>query len=233
MAFCKYCGNELDKDGKCTCKKSEEEAKKDIMKEKKSASTEKRTVVSSSENKSKKTLVIVCVVAVLLLAGIIAGLIIHGMNAYKKPIKEMVKGINRGDTEKIVSAMYSDNAAAEIRLTKARDRGMKWDEFVEQNDKSIDTIRSSRNIKKIKVDILAKEKLDGSNLTEIEKYYSDKYDEEVKKAYRVEVKFTIKYKDNTDTQSGWITVAKVKDDGWKYTEAGSDTFDFVRDLTMF
>lgn len=220
MAFCKFCGKELDKKGNCTCEES------------KAGSTPEREHIKADEltdGKAKKILIIVCIVAALLVIGVVAGLIIGAANAYKKPIKDVVKGINRSDTERIVSAMYTDDAASELKV-RVKDKNISWDDYVDQNDKSIDTIMKSRNIKKIKVDILAKEKLSGSNLTQIEDYFHNNYEEEVKKAYRVEVEFTVKYKDGEETKSGWLTVAKIKDSGWRFTTEGSDYFDFINDL---
>ncbi|MBR4510189.1 MAG: hypothetical protein K6A79_09415 [Ruminococcus sp.] len=223
MAYCKYCGNELDKNGKCTCAESKKSGKPEAPSKSSSAS------VAAADNKTKKILIIVCVCLVVTLIGFFAGLIYGASNAYKRPIREMVKGINRGDTERIISAMYTEDAAAELKV-RSKDKGISWDDYIDQNDKSIDTIRSSKNIKKIKVKFLAKEKLSGSNFTEVEKYFYTNYDAEIKKAYRVEVEFTVKYKDGEETRSGWLNVAKTKSDGWKYTAEGSEQFDFVKDL---
>lgn len=222
MAFCKYCGKELDKNGKCTC----DESKAGSAPEKEHIKADELT-----DGKAKKILIIVCAAVVCLVLGLLTGFIVGAANAYKKPVKEVVKGINRSDTERIVSAMYSDDAASELRV-RVRDKNISWDDYVDQNDKSIDTILKSRNIKKIKVKILAKEKLSGSNLSQIEEYYRKNYDEDVKKAYRVEVEFTVNYKDGKDIKTGWLTVAKVKDSGWRFTTEGSDYFDFVNDLVM-
>lgn len=219
MAYCKYCGNELDKNGKCTCAESK---KGDVP-------SKTTPAPAADDNKSKKILIIVCICVAVTLICFIAGFIFGAANAYKRPIKEMVKGINKGDTERIISAMYTEDAAAELKV-RSKDKGISWDDYIDQNDKSIDTIRNSKNIKKIKVKILAKEKLSGSNFTEVEKFFYTTYDEEIKKAYRVEVEFTVKYKDGEEVKTGWLNVAKTKSDGWKFTEQGSDQFDFVKDL---
>jgi hypothetical protein len=125
--------------------------------------------------------------------------------------------------------MYTDAQESELKV-RAKDKGLEWTGYLNDNDKTIDTIRKSKNIKKIKADVTAKEKLDGSNLSQIEKYYKDSSGEEVKKACRVEVKFTVKYKDGEKTEKGWMTVAKIKDGGWVYCPEGSDQFSFM-DLT--
>ncbi|MDO4864902.1 MAG: hypothetical protein Q4A05_12110, partial [Ruminococcus sp.] len=184
MAFCKYCGKELDKDGNCTCEASMG----------KSVPTREHIKADKSpEGGAKKVLIIICVVLVLALIGAVAFFIYSGVNAYKRPIKDMVKGVNKGDTERIISAMYTDDEESELKV-RAKDKGLDWESYIKDNDKTIDSIRKSKNIKGIKADIVAKEKLDGSNLTQVEDYYKSSFGEEVKKAYRVEVKFTVKYK---------------------------------------
>ncbi len=221
MAFCKYCGKELDKDGNCTCEASMGKS----VHEREHIKADK-----APEGGLKKALIIIGIIAVLAVIGGIALFIFTGANAYKKPIKNMVKGVNKGDTERIISAMYTEDEQSELKV-RAKDSGLDWDTYVSDNDKTIDTIRKSKNIKRIKVDIVAKEKLDGSNLTDVENYYKQSFGEEVKKAYRVEVKFTVKYKDGNKTDDGWLTVAKIKDGGWVYCPEGSDTFDYMQDLT--
>lgn len=221
MAFCKYCGKELDKDGKCDCEASRGKSEPEI---------ERIKADRSLGGKGKTVLILVCVVVVLIIAGVLAFFINSSINAYKRPVKDMVKGVNKGDTVRMISAMYTDDEISELKV-RAKDKGLDWDNYINDNDKTIDTIRKSKNIKRIKVKVLAKEKLSGSNISQVEDYYHNSFDEEVKKAYRVEVEFTVKYKDGEKTDNGWLTVAKIKDDGWVYCPEGSDTFDYLQDLT--
>ena len=88
-------------------------------------------------------------------------------------------------------------------------------------------------IKRLKVDIIAKEKLSGSNFENIEKYYSDTYGLKAKKAYRLEVEFSFKQNGEKQTRKGWLCVVKVKGEGWKYCPKFSpDSFDFI-DKTIY
>ena len=225
MAFCKYCGKELEDGETCTCKRS----KKHAGDAEEAPTRERIKADKSPEGKTKAILIAVCVCVVLALIAALVIVIMGWVNAYKKPVKNMIKGINRGNTELIVDSMYTDNEESELKV-RAKDKGLEWESYVSDNDKTIDTIRKSKNIKKIKADIIAKEKLDGSNLANVENFYRNGYNEEVKKAYRVEVKFTVKYKDGIKTEDGWMTVAKIKDSGWVYCPEGSDQFSFM-DLT--
>ncbi len=225
MAFCKYCGKELEDGETCTCKRSKKHADEEAA----APSREHIKADKTPEGKTKAILITVCVVVVLALIAALVLVIMGWVNAYKKPVKNMVKGINRGNTQLIIDSMYTDAQESELKV-RAKDKGLEWTGYLNDNDKTIDTIRKSKNIKKIKADVTAKEKLDGSNLSQIEKYYKDSSGEEVKKACRVEVKFTVKYKDGEKTEKGWMTVAKIKDGGWVYCPEGSDQFSFM-DLT--
>jgi len=84
------------------------------------------------------------------------------------------------------------------------------------------------------VDILAKEKISGSNFDKIERYYKNSYNAEAKKAYRLEVKFTYKKDGMKDEAQGWICVVKLKGEGWKYCHQYSpDNFDFIENSIKF
>jgi len=67
-----------------------------------------------------------------------------------------------------------------------------------------------KNIK-ISVDFKDKEKLDKDDIEDIENDFDDMYDEKISisKAYEVECEFTIKGKDDKDTDETSITVGKI------------------------
>ncbi len=89
-------------------------------------------------------------------------------------------------------------------------------------------------LKKVKYDIVAKEKVSGSNLTDIKNFYQEEYEADVKKAYRVEVNMIFKTKGGNETPSGWLCVVKLKDEGWKFCpEYSEDHFDFIDEAVNF
>lgn len=177
--------------------------------------------------------VIVCVIAVLLIFmgfGSLTG-------AYKKPVKNMIKAINKEDASYAVEAMFNDVSEGVMR-NRASESGISWDMYLDITNGFIKKAKKDAKIKKVKAEIVAKQKLAGSNLKKVEDFYEEKYGIEVKKAYEVEVEFTLKKKNgNEDTVTAWLCIAKLKDGGWKYcpecTEFESDDFGFIEAAAKF
>lgn len=179
------------------------------------------------------TVIIVCLAAVLLIFlgfGSLAG-------AYKKPVKNIIKAINKEDASYAVEAMFNDVSEGVMR-NRASESGINWDDYLDITNGFIKKAKKDDKIKKVKAEIVAKQKLAGSNLKKVEDFYESKYGIEVKKAYEVEVSFTLKKKNgNEDTVTAWLCVAKLKDGGWKYcpecTEFESEDFGFIEAAARF
>lgn len=234
MAHCKYCGKELDDDGKCTC---EEFQKNENNKEYIVGTVEKTEKKKKKEKKRKKDeekpikrgsiFNYIALFIVLFAVIFIIIFIFSVVNAYKKPVEHLARGIRKADSETIIESIYTDNTAAEIRL-KAKDNGLTWEEYLKQTDKSIESAIDGMGIKRLRAKVTAKERLSGSNFDDIESFYMTKYDTKIKKAYRVEVEFTYRQGGEKMTSTGWLCVAKVKGEGWKYCkDYDLDTFDFI------
>lgn len=228
MEYCKYCGKKLDKNGRCSCK--------DFLKEnpeKESVDTEvifdgKKPIKADAltKDKLKKYGILAAVAAVILLIFILAAAIYFSANAYKTPIKDVIKGVNKVDTELILESVYTEDALAEKRVT-VKNSELTWKDYLKQNDKKIDSKLDEAGFKRAKYDIVAKEKLSGSNLEEIEKFYADEYGADVKKAYRVEVEFVFKTKGGEETPNCWLTVVKLKNEGWKFCPKFSENAYYI------
>lgn len=217
MEYCRYCGRQLDKDGRCTC----EESKKEIQLFREEKPEGKKS------GKFKKILMITGISAIILIILIIAVMIISGVNAYKKPIKKLVKGMNKADTEMIMESLYNEDTIT-FKRVNAKNNGTSWEDYLKQNDKNIESKLKNMGLKSTDYDIDAKEELSGSNLKEVKEFYKNEYEADVKKAYRVEVSFTFKTKGGNETPGGWICVVKLKDEGWKFCPEYSEKhFDFV------
>lgn len=177
--------------------------------------------------------VIVCVLVILLLCLGLGSL----TGAYKKPIKKIVKAINKEDASYAVEAMFNDVSEGVMR-NRASESGLSWDVYLDVTNGFIKRAKKDQKIKKVKAEIMAKQKLAGSNLKKVEEFYEDNYGIEVKKAYEVEVEFTLKKKNgDEDTVTAWLCVAKLKDGGWKYcpecTEFESENFGFIEAAAKF
>ncbi len=218
MEYCRYCGRQLDKDGRCTCEKSKEEIH--LFREEKSG-------------RFKKILMITGISVIILIILMIAAMIISGVNAYKKPIKKLVKGMNKADTEMIMESLYNEDTIT-FKRVNAKNNGTSWKDYLEKNDKNIKSKLKNMGLKSTDYDIAAKEELSGSNLKEVRDFYKNEYEADVKKAYRVEVNFTFKTKGGNETPSGWICVVKLKDEGWKFCPEYSEKhFDFIDSAINF
>ena len=221
MAFCKFCGKELGEDGKCTCAEFGDNEK--------NGNVINVTVEKTAEKPIKRgsILTFVVIAAIIIVAAIATFGIISSVNSYKKPINTLAKGISKADTELIIESIYTEASAAELRL-QAKDNGLTWKEYLKKNNKSIKSAMDGRGIKRVKADVLAKEKLSGSNLENVKAFYDDNYSIDIKKAYRVEVEFSLKVNGEKVTRTGWLCIAKIKGEGWKYCpQCSSDSFDFL------
>lgn len=221
MAYCKYCGKELGEDNKCTCAEFQDNEK--------TAAVFTRSLEPAPDKPIKRGGTLKYIIAALILLLIIAVviLIISAADSYKKPVKDLTKGIRQANSELIIESMYTEATAAELRL-KAKENGLTWKEYLKENDKNIDSAIGGLGIKRLKAEILAKEKLSGSNFEAIEKYYDNTYSVEAKKAYRVEVEFTFKSNGEKQTRTGWLCVVKLKGEGWKFCpQHSADSFDFI------
>lgn len=225
MAFCRFCGKELGEDGKCTCAEFQDNEKLEEI------------VTPASEKKDKPIKrggALKCVIAflILILVGALAVFIMISINSYKKPIKTLAKGITKADTELIIESMYTQTTEAAVRL-KAQENGLAWGDYLKQNDKAIESSMKGLGIKRVKAKVLAKEKISGSNLDQIKEYYTRYYGVDVKKAYRIEVDFTLKINGEKISKNGWLTVVKLKGEGWKYCSTYStSSFDFIDQAIM-
>lgn len=223
MEYCKYCGRQLDKDGRCTCGESKEEIQ--LFREEKPE--EKKS------GRFKKILMITGISVIILIILMITAMIISGLNAYKKPVKKLVKGMNKADTEMIMESLYNEDTIT-FKRVNAKNNGTSWEDYLERNDKNIKSKLKNMGLKSTDYNITAKEELSGSNLKEVREFYKNEYEADVKKAYRVEVSFTFKTKGGNETPNGWICVVKLKDEGWKFCPEYSEKhFDFVDSAINF
>lgn len=221
MAFCKFCGKELGEDNKCTCAEFQDNEK--------NAEKFLSSVVPTTDKPIKRggTLKYVVAFLIVLAAAVILIAAAFATASYKNPIKAFTKGVRKGDSQLITEALYTEAALAELRI-KAKENGLTWNEYLKEYDKNIESAIDGLGIKRLKVDILAKERLSGSNFDNIEKYYYENYEIDAKKAYRVEVEFTYRENGEKRIATGWLCVVKLKKEGWKFCpEYSHDNFSFI------
>ena len=227
MAFCKFCGKELGEDNKCTCAEFQDNEKRADEMIKKASPDEDTPIQRGGAFKY----IIGAIVLILIIA--LAILIMSAAGAYKSPIKDLTKGSRQSKSELIIDSIYTESAKAELSV-KAKNNRLTWEEFIKNHDKSVESAMDGAGIKRLKVDILAKEKISGSNFDKIERHYKNNYNADAKKAYRLEVEFSYKENGIKTTSSGWICVVKLKGEGWKYChQQSNDKFDFIENSIKF
>lgn len=171
-------------------------------------------------------------VSVLVLIVVIIA-IVAGVNAYKEPVRHIVKGVNKADTLLLMENIYPEDMVVFKRFNE-KNEGTAWKDYLKNNDDYIEKKMDEMGLKKAKCDIVAKEEIKGSNLEAIEDFYESTYEAEVKKAYRVEVNMTFSTKGGDETPSGWVCVVKIKDEGWKFCpEYSENHFDFIDEAIKF
>lgn len=165
-------------------------------------------------------------IGVIAVVAVIAGAVIFVSSlsgGYKKPLNEMIDGMNKCDTEKVISAMIPEDA-----LKKAKkDSLLNWDKVLEKADDALETSKDllekqyGKNVK-YSIKFLDKEKIKGDDLDDIEDEYDDKFDAEISKAYKVDAEMKVKGKKDEDSNEVSFYVVKVKGDGWKVSTYSED-----------
>jgi hypothetical protein len=227
MAFCKFCGKELGEDNKCTCAEFQDNERNAEMFIKSTETSEDKPIKRGGT--LKYIVAFLCLALIIVLVILIAA----ASASYKAPIQDLTKGIRKADSQLIIESMYTDMAVAELSL-KAKENQLTWDEYIRTNNKAIESAIDGLGIKRLKVEILAKEKLSGSNFDKIERYYKKTFNADAKKAYRVEVEFTYKENGIKSTAKGWLCVVKLKGEGWKFCpQYSQDNFNFIDQSIKF
>lgn len=213
MAFCKNCGRELQDGELCNCNDTFGE-------------------VTTTKKKFNVKFLAVGVAAVLIVAVVIMFSSLGG--GYKKPVKDLIDSMNKGNAEKMFYAIAPEKKIKEMKK-EMKDSKFDWDDLVELMEKGLESGMESleeqygKNVK-FDVKFLDKKKIKGDDLDEIEELYDDEFDAEITKAYKVKTEITIKGKKDKDSNTNWLYVVKVKGDDWKVStyddESGiTDMFD--------
>ncbi|GAB5081022.1 hypothetical protein Osc1_01950 [Hominimerdicola sp. 21CYCFAH17_S] len=175
-------------------------------------------------NPNKGTLIAlgcIAVVAILIIV-LICNLLFGG--AYKKPITNMLKGMEKADGSLIVKAL--PKCEVDYYEEEYIDKSDKYDNVEEYFEDTIDTTLKFFEEEygddiKLSYSVEKKTKLSDGKLKDIRKDLEDKYDAdvEVTKGYKVKVEMKIKGDDDEDENKTTFTVAKVDGD-WVIVDGG-------------
>lgn len=245
MAFCKFCGKKLEEGQKCNCEEavnannisfeadSENSNNKDIISE--NDDTDQHKDIQSielSETSSKELpvpaqtisdsmlrrgLVLVCALALCLVLLItIAGNIVGC--GYKRPVKNVIKGVNKERAELVINSFYPRNYVEELR-DDAEDEDMEWSDLTDDLDSLISNVKEVCEDNyfgddlKLNAKIVKKKPATAKDFRNIKKGF-EKYDAVVKKAYKLKVRLTVKGDDEKEQIHFYIYSVKLKGGRW-------------------
>lgn len=208
MAFCPNCGKVIPDGTVCDCQMQ----------------AQNNSPVPPTNNKKQLLVVGISAVAVIAVLCLIVSSLGGG---YKEPIKDLVKGFNKCNCEKIIDATMPKEYLKELKKD-LKDDDEDWDDYIDDaNDYLEDAKDDIEDIygknTKISVKFLDKKDVKKSDMKKIEEMYDDFYDVEVKKAYKVKIEMEIKGKDDEDSEKNWLYVVKIKGDGWKISTYGDES----------
>lgn len=200
--FCEQCGSELkDTDTKCPncgAQIAEEPATKDVKKE-------ETNTTSASNKKDIKTYAIFGGIAAAALVLIIILVAIFGGSGYKKPIDNMINGIQKANVKTFMKAfpdVMKEDLEDSIDKDDLKDLMEDLEDEVGKNPK-------------ISYKILDKEKIDKDDLKDVQEKLEDQYEDakkskvKVSAGYKLTVKLTIKGKDDSNSTTTTMKVYKI------------------------
>lgn len=220
MAFCSNCGKIIPDGTVCDCQNGGNSIPPQFDNNNFSDSSLMGDPSTIQPKKKKPVALIAMCVAVVVVIAIVVVLVksIFGGN-YKQPINDLISGINKCNSKKVISAMIPDDFMDELK-DELDDEDMDWDDFIEEIDdeleEEMDDIKDEYGSNaKFSVKFLDKKSATKSKLEDIQDDYDDAFDCEVTKAYKVKLEIRVKGKEDDDKTKGWLYVVKVKGNGWK------------------
>ncbi|MBR3760016.1 MAG: zinc ribbon domain-containing protein [Ruminococcus sp.] len=227
MAFCKTCGAQIpDGMNQCAnCTSSEANNSEPVTGSFTPIGGLDSPEMTADKKGSKKTLIIAAAAVIVLVA---AGIFLFNLlfAGYKKPIKNVVKGINKIDVDKIAHAVIPKDQFDDFEEMIEDDYNEDYKDYIKDSEDEIkDVIKDNKIDHKVKVDFKNKKKVSNKTKKAIEEAATEFFEDmgldevEVKKAYRVKVELEgkIKYKKEKMSASTTLHIYVVKykgSSGW-------------------
>ena len=170
-----------------------------------------------SDTMLKRGLVLISVLAFGLVLLIVIAANVVGCG-YKRPVKNVVKGLNRERAELVVNSFYPRDYVEELR-DDAEDGDMEWSDITDDMDSLITDVKEVCEDSyfgddlKISAKIIKKKKATAKDIRTIKKEF-EKYDAVVKKVYRLKVRLTVKGDDEKEQVHFYIYSVKLKGGRW-------------------
>ncbi|MDE6092074.1 MAG: hypothetical protein K2G14_03160 [Ruminococcus sp.] len=243
MAFCKFCGRQLSEGEVCNCQ-NQQSNQFNSMNNGFNPTPEFNNqypdsgdgiVSDNSKGKKKSTLIIagiavIFIIILSLLSALIAG------SSYKKPFKNIVRGVNKNDIELILEQILTDDMMEDVKDEIEDETDSDWKEFCEDAEDVMEEMKEyleddyGKNVK-FSVKFLDKKDAKKREIKSLEKLYdSTDNDIEIKKAYKVKLELTVKGKDDNENMKLWLYSVNIKGEGWKIMIDNDTLTDIENDL---
>ena len=220
MAFCKFCGKELDGGEVCSCEQAQAEntanTETNEIETVKPESTDGSTAAAkvTVDKTTKIVLAAVAAVVVILFCVIIA--LLSG-GSYKDPVEDLEKAYNKSNGKLLVNTTYTNKMIKkyEKNYDDIEELYEVYDDLLEMFDEDMED-EYGKNVK-YTIKIEDKYKLYSDDIEDLEDYYDRYLDTKVKitEGYELECTMKIKGRDDKDEEDFELTVVKIKDEGWK------------------
>lgn len=139
-------------------------------------------------------------------------------NGYKRPVRNVVKGLNKDRAELIISSFYPRDYIEELR-DEADDSDEEWDDVADDLDSLISDVKEVCEDNyfgddlTVSAKIVKKKPATARDLRMLKKEFEN-YDAVVKKAYRIKVRLTVKGDDEKEQAHFYIYSVKLKGGKW-------------------
>lgn len=169
---------------------------------------EVENVAADAKTNNRNRNVGIIVVAVIVATVLIGIFYLFGGRSYKTTVKKFLEASMNGDVKTILKLIPED-LIEELQEEKGLNKNELVSEMQERMQEEMDTLNNNLGDNwKVTYDIQKVKDVSDKDLKEIKKDYKE-YDVDVTAAKNIEVKCTVKWKDNKNTNTANISVIKV------------------------
>lgn len=231
MSFCKYCGKQLSDNEICNCRTPQKTYTPDIDLNGIAQNTD-TSADKTKKSKGKKYLIVATafLTAIVLLSGIS-----YSANAYKRPLKNIIRGINKNNIELILEQVMTDDMLEDYKENAVDDDG-DWKDFCKDTESGMEELKEyieddfGKHFK-VSAEILSKKDAKKREIKSLEKVCDSRNMEcTIQKAYKLKTEITFKGKSEEKNMKLYVYSVKLKGDGWKLMLDEETLDDFEYDL---
>lgn len=231
MAFCKYCGRQLSENEICNCRTQTSTYTPDVD----FSGINPDTDVPAKKTRKFTGKNLVLIPVILLIVIFLSAGVSYSATAYKRPLKNIIRGINKNNIELILKQVMTEDMLEDFK-ENAVDDDMDWKDFCDDTEEGMEELKEyieddfGKHFK-VSAEILSKKDAKKREIKSLEKVCDSRDMEcEIKKAYKLKTELTFKGKSEEKTMKLWVYSVKLEDEGWKLMLDEEALDDFEYDL---